>query len=87
MPETQEPMLYPDLQPVSLVTPTRAMALKQAAETLRIMGMEQARVRRDPTLLLACLADILDLLASDRDTSARSVMRQWAAVDRAGMSA
>lgn len=86
--ETQEPMLYPDLKPVSLVTPTRAMTLRQAAETLRIMGGEQTRqCRRDPTLLLACLADVLDLLATERDASARAVMRQWAAVDRAGMSA
>jgi hypothetical protein len=86
--QPQEPLLYPDLHPVSLVTPARAMTLKQAAETLRIMGGEQARqCRRDPTLLLACLADILDLLADEKDASARCVMRQWAAVDRAGMSA
>ncbi len=86
--ELQEPLLYPDMKPAPLVTPTRAMVLKQAAETLRVMsgGLVQ-RCQRDQAMFLPHLADALEALAENKTTLAREEMRAWAACDRAGWQA
>ncbi len=89
--ELQEPLLYPDLKPAPLVTPTRAMVLKQAAETLRIMSGELVqRCQRDGAMFLPHLADALEVLMQDKPNAmdlARAEIRGWAALDRAEMSA